>query len=279
MTAGETDKAEPAHMGRVLIVAGSDPSGGAGIQADIKTVTALGGYAAAAITALTVQNTVGVSDVMPVPGSFVGDQMRAVLSDVGADAVKTGMLHDADCIAAVAGVLKDEAFAGEVVVDPVMVATSGDRLLNEDALGILRNELVPLASIVTPNIPEAAMLTGREVETFEQMQEAGRAILDMGARAVVVKGGHMPGNMMSDLLMTSGGESVTITRHLIVTRHTHGTGCTFASALAALLAQGARLDDAFNGAHAYVRRAIELAPGFGRGHGPLGHALVERIDG
>jgi len=262
------------HKGRVLIVAGSDPSGGAGIQADIKTVTALGGYAAAAISALTVQNTLGVSDVMPVPADFVAAQMVAVLDDIGADAIKIGMLHSAACIEAVAGVLEDWNYSGEVVLDPVMVATSGDNLMEADALESLKNRLIPLATIVTPNIPEAALLAGCDVKDFKDMAEAGHLILKMGADAALVKGGHMEGSMLTDLLLRPGAEPVALAQNKINTRHTHGTGCTLASALAALLAEGQSLDDAFEGAHGFVRRAMEAAPGYGAGHGPLGHAAA-----
>lgn len=279
MVAGSSETQITHPMGRVLIVAGSDPSGGAGIQADIKTVTALGGYAAAAITALTVQNTVTVSDVMPVPSDFVASQMLAVLADVGADSIKTGMLHSAETMNVVADVIGEANFAGEVVIDPVMVASSGAKLIDQNALETMRKKLLPAATIVTPNMPEAALLTGRPVESFEDMTAAAKALLDMGPDVAIVKGGHMSGDMVSDLLLTARGESLVLTRGKIETRHTHGTGCSLASALATGLAQGKRLDDAFNAAHAFVRRAIELAPGFGAGHGPLGHALVERADG
>lgn len=263
-------------MGRVLIVAGSDPSGGAGIQADIKTVTMLGGYAAAVLTALTVQNTTAVTDVLPMEPQFVADQMQAVLSDVGADSIKTGMLHNADVMAAVADVIDSVEFDGDVVVDPVMVASSGAKLIDDHALETMRTVLLPRATVVTPNMPEAALLVGRPVETFEGMTEAAKGLIDMGANAAIVKGGHMAGDMLSDYVLTDSGDSMTVTRTKISTRSTHGTGCSLASGIATGLAQGKRLDKAFEAAHEFVQQAIRLAPGFGAGHGPLGHARVPR---
>jgi len=265
------------HQGRVLVAAGSDPSGGAGIQADIKTITTLGGYAAAAITALTVQNTVSVSDVMPVPVDFVTAQMAAVLADIGADSIKTGMLYSAACVDAVIGVIKDHSFHGALVVDPVMVATSGDPLLQSDAVEYLKKHLIPITTVLTPNMAEATILTGQDMHNLESMTRAGKLLIDMGARAVVMKGGHMGGNMLTDILISEGQEAVILTCPKIETRHTHGTGCTFASALAVFLAQGQELKEAFKGAHAYVRRAIEYAPGFGAGCGPLGHAAAGKV--
>jgi len=261
-------------QGRVLIVAGSDPSGGAGIQADIKTVTALGGYAAAAITALTVQNTQGVTDVMPVAPSFVADQMTAVLDDVGADVIKSGMLHSAACIEIIADVIMNKAEVLPFVLDPVMVSTSGHALLEADAVTALKNHLIPRAAVITPNMAEASVLTRLEVSSLAQMEHAGRMILDMGAKAVVMKGGHMQGDKLTDLLVTLDNEPLALSHSKIATKHTHGTGCTFASALAAKLAQGTPLERAFVAAHAFVQRAIELAPGFGKGNGPLGHAVA-----
>ena len=264
----------PALKGRVLAVAGSDPSGGAGIQADIKTVTALGGYAAAAITALTVQNTKGVTDVLPVPADFVADQMKAVLGDVGADCVKTGMLYDAATIARVADILVENHHAAALVIDPVMVATSGDTLMQSGAIETIKDRLFPLATLVTPNIVEASLLAGIEISDTNHMLQAAEILLAAGAEAVLLKGGHLPGNKLADILVPSDGETIIIESHRISTRHTHGTGCTMASAISALLAQGQSLEEAFRGAHGYVRRAIELAPGFGAGHGPLGHAAA-----
>jgi len=256
--------------GRVLIVAGSDSGGGAGIQADIKTVTALGGYAATAVTAITVQDTTGVHAVQGVPVQTIADQMRVVLRDIGADAVKTGMLHDAEIIATVAEVLAEEAPETALVVDPVMVAKGGARLLAEDAAGALTAQLLPCASVVTPNAPELAALTGRRVETGEDLAPAGQALRGLGAAAVLAKGGHLPGSEGLDLLLDETGTQ-RFAFERIATRHTHGTGCTLASALAAGLAQGRTLSKAVERALAYTREAIRTAPGFGSGHGPLNH--------
>jgi len=260
--------------GRVLAVAGSDPSGGAGVQADIKTVTALGGYAAAAITALTVQNTKGVTDVLPVPADFVADQMQAVLKDVGADSIKTGMLYDTNTIQRVADVLVENHHEAALVVDPVMVATSGDTLMQSGAIEMIKDRLFPLANLVTPNTIEASLLTGVEISTTDHMLQAAEILLAAGADAALLKGGHLPGNKLVDILVPSVGETVFVESDRIATQHTHGTGCTMASAIAALLAQGQSLEEAFPAAHVFVRRAIELAPGFGAGHGPLGHAAA-----
>lgn len=258
-------------MGRVLIVAGSDPSGGAGIQADIKTVTMFGQYAAAAITALTVQNTVGVKEAVAVEPRVVGAQITAVLEDVGADAVKTGMLPNAEAVAAVVQALETSDFAGPLVVDPVMVASSGDRLLDDAAIELIRSKLLPMAALVTPNLPEAEVLTGTKVTTPNEMLQAGRMILDMGATAVLMKGGHLSSATLTDFLITEGSTTELSCRK-IETCHTHGTGCTYASAFTSLLAAGHGLEQAFPIAHSFVQTAISAAPGFGAGHGPIGHA-------
>lgn len=270
MMAAANDR-QPA-MGRVLIVAGSDCSGGAGIQADIKTVTMLGHYAATALTAVTVQNTKGVTGIEPVEPGTVAAQMRAVISDIGVDVVKTGMLHDAAVTETVLAVLDDVAFGGDLVVDPVMVSTSGSLLLEKDAVNALK-QLITHSSLVTPNIPEAQALTGRSIDDIDDMRAAADAILETGAEAVLVKGGHLSGEQVTDLLVSAKGEWL-ISSDRIDSRHTHGTGCTLASAVAAHLSAGLSLEDAFEKAHAYVHAAIKAAPGFGAGHGPLGHALV-----
>ena len=258
------------NLGRVLIIAGSDSGGGAGIQADIKTVTALGGYAATAVTAITVQNTLGVSGVHPIPVEVVVAQARAVLDDIGADAIKTGMLGDAAMVAAVARLL-DAAKSIPAVIDPVMVAKGGARLLAADAVGAVRDLLVPRAGLLTPNAPEAEALTGLAVATTDDLRRAGEALLAAGAAAVLMKGGHVPGERVIDILMTPAGETA-FEGERIETRHTHGTGCTLASACAAGLAQGLPLTEAVARAWAYVHEALLRAPGFGRGHGPLDHA-------
>jgi len=259
--------------GRVLICAGSDSGGGAGIQADIKAVTALGGFAMTAITALTAQNTLGVQGVMAVAPDFIRRQMRSVLEDLGADAIKTGMLHDVATINAVCDEIAAQAPHLPLVADPVMVATSGSRLLAADAAETLRRRLLPMATVITPNIPEAEELTGLSITDEAGMHEAAQALLAMGARAVLLKGGHMTSKVLVDLLVTQGGGHRYEDRR-IETRHTHGTGCTLASAVAAGLAQGLALEPAVRRARAYVRAAILAAPGYGAGNGPLDHGVT-----
>ncbi len=255
--------------GRVLIIAGSDSGGGAGIQADIKTVTALGGYAATAITAITVQNTLGVQGVHPIPPEVVAAQARAVLDDIGADAVKTGMLGDVEMVTRVAAIL--DTVRVPVVVDPVMVAKGGTSLLDPSAIDAVRTLMVPRATVLTPNAPEAQALTGLSVHTTDDLRRAGERLLALGARAVLMKGGHVEGPTVIDVLMTPQGET-TFEGERLDTRHTHGTGCTLASAVAAGLAQGLSLPEAVARAWAYVHEAMRQAPGFGAGHGPLDHA-------
>ncbi|MBL6456681.1 bifunctional hydroxymethylpyrimidine kinase/phosphomethylpyrimidine kinase [Belnapia sp. T6] len=259
--------------GRVLIIAGSDSGGGAGIQADIKAVTALGGFAATAITALTAQNTEGVHGVLPIPTAFIRQQMDVVLRDIGADALKTGMLHDSATIAAVCDGIAAEAPGIPLVADPVMVAKGGHPLLQPDAVETLKRRLVPLASLITPNLPEAEVLTGLRIKTEAEMEAAMPALLGLGARAVLLKGGHLEGPRLVDLLGTPEG-ILRFEDARIETRHTHGTGCTLASAIAVGLAQGMPLEEAVARARRYVRAAILAAPGYGRGHGPLDHAVT-----
>lgn len=259
-------------QGRVLVVAGSDSGGGAGIQADIKTITALGAYAATAITALTAQNTLGVFGVLPIDPDFVAQQMDLVLSDIGADAIKTGMLYSPDVIEVVVRVLEKRAPNVPLVVDPVMIAKGGASLLDNTALFALRRRLIPRAALVTPNAPEAAAIAQVNVETEEDMGIAADAILGLGASAVLIKGAHLPGDEILDLLRTADGEQLEFRQSRIDTQSTHGTGCTLASAIAASIAEGLTLRDSVSRAEDYVRRAILGAPGFGQGHGPLDHA-------
>jgi len=254
--------------GRVLIIAGSDSGGGAGVQADIKTVTMLGGYAATAITAVTVQNTLGVSAVHEIPPDIIAAQARAVLSDIGADTIKIGMLGSRAVVEAVAALL-DEAGV-PVVIDPVMIAKGGASLLDPVAIAAVRDLMIPRASLLTPNAPEAAALTGLACATTDDLRRAGEALLALGARAVLMKGGHIEGPRIVDILMTADGETL-FEAERIETRHTHGTGCTLASACAAGLAQGLLLEGAVARAWAYVAEAIRSAPGLGAGHGPLDH--------
>jgi hydroxymethylpyrimidine/phosphomethylpyrimidine kinase len=258
----------------VLVLAGSDSGGGAGIQADIKTITALGGYAATAITAITVQNTLGVTGVHPIPPDIVEAQARAVLDDIGADALKTGMLGDAAMVEVVARVI-DSAKGIPAVIDPVMVAKGGASLLAEQAIGALRTLMIPRAALLTPNAPEAAVLTGLSVETTDDLRRAGEVLLELGAQAVLMKGGHVAGDRVIDLLITRHGETA-FEGERIDTRHTHGTGCTLASACATGLAQGLTLTESVARAWNYVHEAMLRAPGFGAGHGPLDHGWVVR---
>ena len=261
--------------GRVLIVAGSDSGGGAGIQADIKTVTAMNGFAATAITALTAQNTEGVHGVVGVEPAFIARQIEVVLSDIGADALKTGMLHSAEVIEVVASEIAKHAAGLPLVVDPVMVAKGGHRLLLTEAEAALRDTLLPMAALITPNLPEAEVLAGFPVRTEADMKRAAERLAALGAGAVLMKGGHLEGDRVVDLLFQDGRFD-RFEDARIASRSTHGTGCTLASAIAAGLAQKMTLKDAVTRARDYVRRAIETAPGFGRGHGPLNHAVTVR---
>ncbi len=258
---------------RVLAIAGSDSGGGAGIQADIKTISALGGYAATAITALTAQNTHGVFGVHPVPPDFIGRQIELVLEDIGADAIKTGMLHSAEVIAVVVEAIARLALHAPLVVDPVMVAKGGHRLLEPDAIDAVRRLLMPRAALLTPNLPEAEALLGRRIEGTEAMAEAGLALLALGPAAVLMKGGHLPGAEGVDILVTPAAVR-RYSHPRQETRATHGTGCTLASAVATGLAQGLALEAAVERAIDFVAAAMAHAPGLGKGHGPLGHTLT-----
>jgi hydroxymethylpyrimidine/phosphomethylpyrimidine kinase len=259
--------------GRVLIVAGSDSGGGAGIQADIKAVTALGAFAMTAVTALTAQNTLGVHGVVGIEPGFIRQQMAVVLDDIGADAIKTGMLHSVPVIEAVCEELVARARGVPLVVDPVMIAKGGHPLIAADAIATLKTRLLPLATVITPNLPEAEALVDRPIRTLAEMRAAAPALLALGAPGVLLKGGHMEGAALTDLLVTAERiEEFTSPR--IDTRHTHGTGCTLASAVAAGLAQGMALREAVMRARAYVQAAIAAAPGYGAGHGPLDHGIT-----
>jgi hydroxymethylpyrimidine/phosphomethylpyrimidine kinase len=258
---------------RVLIIAGSDSGGGAGIQADIKAVTMLGGFAATAVTAITVQNTLGVHEVHPLPVTLIESQARAVLHDIGTDVIKTGMLGSVEVVEAVARIL--DGAGVPAVIDPVMVAKGGASLLADDAVAAVRTLMVPRAALLTPNAPEAEALTGIAVVDLDSQRRAGEALLAMGAGAVLMKGGHVDGERVLDLLLTGDGETV-LEGERVETRHTHGTGCTLASACAAGLAQGQTMESAVANAWAYVAEAIRRAPGLGQGHGPLDHGWPVR---
>jgi hydroxymethylpyrimidine/phosphomethylpyrimidine kinase len=251
-----------------MTIAGSDSGGGAGIQADLKTFAALGVYGTSVLTAVTAQNTRRVAAIHEVPPEMVAAQIDAVLPDIGADAVKTGMLSSSAVIHAVAQKLKEHQ-VGTLVVDPVMVAKSGDRLLQPQAVQALRRELLPLALVVTPNLPEAGVLSGRKVESLEDARRAAKEILALGPRSVVVKGGHLKGPAVD--LFYDGHSFRELSAPRIQTRSTHGTGCTFASAIAAYLARGFSLEQAVAGAKRYVTRALQRAFPLGGGHGPLNH--------
>ena len=266
---------ENAPPGRVLIVAGSDSGGGAGIQADIKTVTALGGYAATAVTALTAQDTLDVHEIFEVPAAFVARQMEVVLADIGADAIKTGMLLSAPIIEAVADCLEARAPHIPLVVDPVMVAKSGAELLELSANQALKARLILRASVITPNVSEAEILSGLSIGSVEDMIRAATTLLSLGPQAVLLKGGHVPGDMVNDVLVSGDGTEV-FDSPRIDTPHTHGTGCTLASALATGLAQGLALGDAVARARAFVHEALRRAPGLGAGRGPLDHTHTVR---
>ena len=259
-----------------LTIAGSDSGGGAGIQADLKTFHAFGVFGCSAITAVTAQNTLEVTAMHMVPEEIVREQIRAVASDIPPDAVKTGMLASVALVETVAQAI-DEHRLPNYVLDPVMISTSGHRLLDREAEDTIRRELIPLAAVVTPNLHEARILTGLPVETPGDLADAARAILDLGARAALVKGGHLAGDEAVDLLLSEEGEHVW-SRPRISTAAGHGTGCTLSAALAAGLAAGRPLADAAAAAVDFVARALAEAPGLGAGRGPINHFVKARPD-
>jgi hydroxymethylpyrimidine/phosphomethylpyrimidine kinase len=260
------------HIPRVLIIAGSDSGGGAGIQADLKTVSALGTFGMTAITALTAQNTTGVYGIVEIEPTFVTQQIEACATDIGCDAVKTGMLANAGIISAVAAAISNYRI-GPVVVDPVMIAKSGARLLKPDAVEALRAKLLPLAVVVTPNLHEASALTGREVRTLEQMKEAARLIRDMGPQNVVVKGGHLE-SIATDVLY-DGRELTEFPAERINTTNTHGSGCIFAAAIAASLAHKKTVRDSVTTAKDFITAAIRSSLSIGKGYGPANPMVSE----
>ncbi len=261
-------------QGRVMIVAGSDSGGGAGIQADIKTVTALGGYAMTAVTALTAQNTEGVNGIVETPPGFIGKQMRLVLKDIGADVIKIGMVPNEESIEAVHYTYMEFAPDVPIVLDPVMMAKGGHPLIDRDAIHMVRQHFLLQCHIATPNIPEAQVLTGMEIHSVDDMKHAAEVMITLGCQRTLIKGGHFrdgESEMVYDVLFDENGIEV-FEDARIDTPHTHGTGCTLASAIAVSMAQGMTLRDSIIRARAYVRQAILLAPGYGKGHGPLNHA-------
>ena len=255
-------------MRTALTIAGSDSSGGAGIQADLKTFAAHGVYGMSAITAITAQNTQGVTDVAALSPAMVRAQIAAVVSDIPPDATKIGMLAQVDIIAAVVESLREFRLP-HVVLDTVMIAKSRAPLLAAEAVGALRDQLLPMADVITPNVPEAEALTGLTIASVDDLKTAAKRLVEMGARAALVKGGHLVGPAVD--VLWDGRQLVELTADRIDSRHTHGTGCTLSSAIAARLALGASLADACRAAKAYVTRAIQQAPGLGHGHGPLQH--------
>lgn len=276
MSASDTCIPARARYARVLSIAGSDSGGGAGIQADLKTASALGCFGMTAITAITAQNTVGVRAIQALPPELLAQQIDAVVEDIGVDAVKIGMLHDPAVVQVVAQAIRRHGFT-RVVLDPVMVANSGDRLIADDTVAVLVQELFPLATVITPNLDEAAWLLGHPITSSDQLQSAAGELRAMGAPAVLVKGGHLPGLIVADLLVTPE-RSWRWEDERIATRNTHGTGCTLSTAIACHLALGQTLPEAVEEARRYVRQAMQSGAdmALGQGHGPLDHGFAPR---
>ncbi len=258
---------------RVLTIAGSDSGGGAGIQADLKTFSAIGCYGMSVITALTAQNTIGVTSIHAVPGVFVQQQMEAVFSDIGTDAVKIGMLFSVELIEAVAVQLKKHGI-GNIVLDPVMIAQSGDKLLQDDAVEAIKTHLMPMADVVTPNLPEAAVLLNRKIRNAEDLIAAARDLAQFGGKSILIKGGHLENQQSTDWLYLVGEDRLVVFKgDFIRTRNNHGTGCTLSSAIAAHLAKGLKIEAAVRAAKVYIGEAIRAGAGYklGAGHGPVHH--------
>lgn len=271
---------------RILTIAGSDSSGGAGIQADIKTITMLGGYAMSAITTVTAQNSVGVQAIAPMSGEVVAQQIASCAEDIGVDAIKIGMLHDAEIIHAIADALGFVNTNVPLVLDPVMVASSGAVLIADEAIEVMRERLFARASLITPNLPELEHLTRRTLRSTDLVEGAARAILAEHGCAVLAKGGHTKegegaGGKVLDILVMPGGDEGSTVRQFqhgrIDTRHTHGTGCTLSAAIATLMGHGQAMAHAVQLGRQFVRQAILAAPGFGEGNGPLGHQAVRKL--
>jgi hydroxymethylpyrimidine/phosphomethylpyrimidine kinase len=270
-----TNDTTPLRYPRLLTIAGSDSSGGAGIQADLKTFAALGCYGMSAITAITAQNTLGVTAIQPLPAALLTQQIDAVATDIGVDAVKIGMLHDPEVVLAVAAAIRRHGWT-RVVLDPVMVATSGDALIARETVAVLVRELFPLATVVTPNLDEAALLLGRPVTTEAELAPAAADLLALGAPAMLLKGGHLAGDTLVDLLLQTGQAPLAMSGVRIASGNTHGTGCTLSSAIACHLALGCSLADAVRLARDYVIAAIRHGADVrtGSGHGPLNHGYA-----
>ena len=264
---------DPGQYYKVLTIAGSDSGGGAGIQADLKTFAAIGCYGMSVITALTAQNTQGVIGIHAVPPSFAVQQIEAVLTDIGADAVKIGMLYSAELIKAIAGALKKHG-SRKIVLDPVMVAQSGDKLLQEDAVDAIKVHLMPLADVVTPNLPEATVLTGQTINNLKDAEKAAMHLAKHGSRSILIKGGHGAENKSTDLLLlVRKNRFVRLEAERIETRNNHGTGCTLSSAIAAYLAKGNDIEAAVQKAKTFMNQAIAAGARYqiGHGHGPVHH--------
>jgi hydroxymethylpyrimidine/phosphomethylpyrimidine kinase len=273
MNEADQNQKTPKEYRKVLTIAGSDSGGGAGIQADLKTFSAIGCYGMSVITALTAQNTRGVRGIHALPPGFAVEQIDAVLSDIGADAIKIGMLYSAKLIEAVAAALKRHG-AHHIVLDPVMVAQSGDKLLQDDAVEAIKADLMPLADVVTPNLPEAVVLTGQTIQSRQDVESAAGALSALGSGSILIKGGHGDDDQSSDLLyLTDGDRPVWLTAERIQTRNNHGTGCTLSSAIAAYLARGHDIEKAVQKAKAFTSQAIAAGATYtiGHGHGPVHH--------
>ena len=268
-------------QGRVLIIAGSDSGGGAGIQADIKSVTGLGGYAMTAITALTVQDTKGVHEIYDVPTDFIMDQIRVVVQDIGVDCIKTGMLHRVEVVEVVSQAIQQYARQVPIIVDPVMIAKGGATLLEQSAIGAIKELIIPYTTLLTPNIPEASALAGIEITTPEEAIVAARKLSELGPESVMITGGHLNSHIgiVSDVVLYADDSIEIFESKRIETRHTHGTGCTLASSIATGIAGGAGMREAIVQARHYVYQAILNAPGFGAGNGPLNHAHIFQKNG
>ena len=256
---------------KVLIIAGSDSSGGAGIQADIKTVTSLGSYAMTAVTAVTAQNTVRVKKITPIPVENVQKQITMILDDIGVDAVKIGMLYNTNIIKCIYRILKKYKLKN-IILDPVMISKSGAKLINSSSIIHLKKLLLPLSKLVTPNIPEAEVLTGHLISNKEDMIKAARKILNMGSKNVLLKGGHLKNKMIFDILVSKKGVKV-FSKRKVRTKNTHGTGCTLSSALATCISQKKSVVKSCKISINYVNQAISTAPGYGKGYGPLNHLV------
>ncbi len=263
---------------RTLTIAGSDSGGGAGIQADIKTFSACGCYGMSAVTAITAQNTCSVRDIHPVPTAYIAAQIRAILDDIGTDAIKIGMLHSTEVIITVAELLRDYG-CDNIILDPVMVATSGDRLIEDSAVATMQEELFPLATMITPNIPEAEILTKQKIDDVDDMERAARLLCESFSLSVLLKGGHLEGDRVTDVLChKNSSQAHYFQSNRIATANTHGTGCTLSSAIAAFIAHGYSQQEAVTSARNYLQGALEAGALFciGRGHGPVHHFFKQQ---